>query len=95
MRIGKYRRMPDPTSHYQLRSFFSGRCSWSLLLPDDDDENGDDGDDSDDNDDDDGGGGQLVVNQIRPVQRVPIKCLWPNQRSFGGNFHLHQPLQHY
>ena len=60
----------------------------ALLMPlrgDDDDGNEDD-DDEDYDDDDDGDGGQLVVNQIRPVQRVPIKCLWATKGVLARTF---------
>ena len=40
----------------------------------------------DDYDDDDGDDGQLVVNQIRPVQRVPIKCLWATKGVLAVTF---------
>ena len=53
---------------------------------DDDDDDDDDVDDGYDDDDEDGEGGQLVVNQICPVQRVPIKCLWATKKVLAVTF---------
>ena len=50
---------------------------------------GNDGDDSDDE-----YVGQLVVNQLHPVQKVSIKCLWATQGVLAVSLLLPHPHQH-
>ena len=38
--------------------------------------------------------GQLVVNQLRPVQKVSIKCLWAAQGVLAVTLVLPHPHQH-
>ena len=51
-------------------------------------------DGNDGNDSEDEHVGQLVVNQLRPVQKVSIKCLWATQGVLAVTLVLPHPHQH-
>ena len=51
-------------------------------------------DGNDGNDSDDEHVGQLVVNQLGPVQKVSIKCLWATQGVLAVTLVLPHPHQH-